>query len=387
MVMQFEFAAAGRVLFGPGRIRDAGPIAAAMGKRPLLVVAQGLGSAVPFADQLRGQGIEPLLFAVPGEPEVSAVVKGVQQAIAAGCDMVIGLGGGSALDAGKAIAAMMTNEGELADYLEVIGRGLPLLRPPSPYVAIPTTSGTGTEVTRNAVLASPEHGVKVSLRSPLMLPRVAIVDPELTHSVPPEVTANTGLDALTQLIEPFTCGRPNPLVDALCREGIPRAARSLRRVFADGQDAEARESMSLASLFGGMALANAGLGAVHGLAAPLGGLTHGPHGALCARLLPLVMEANIRALQSRAPGAPQLARYQEVARLLTGNPAAAAADGVDWTAAICSDLSIQPLSRHAMREEDIPAVVAQAQKASSMKANPIALTDEELAALLARALR
>jgi alcohol dehydrogenase class IV len=258
--------------------------------------------------------------------------------------------------------------------------------PSAPYIAIPTTSGTGTEVTRNAVIASPEYGVKVSLRSPHMLPRAAIVDPELTWSVPPAVTANTGLDALTQLIEPFVCNRANPLVDAICRDGIARAAGSLRRAFRDGSDAGARENMSLASLFGGMALANAGLGAVHGLAAPLGGLTHAPHGAVCARLLPFVMETNVRALASRAPASPALARYDEVGRLLTGEPKAAAVDAISWVHSVCAELSILPLARHGLIGTDIPVIVTQAQKASSMKANPIPLTDSELTEVLTRAL-
>jgi alcohol dehydrogenase class IV len=212
------------------------------------------------------------------------------------------------------------------------------------------------------------------------------VDPELTWSVPPAVTANTGLDALTQLIEPFVCNRANPLVDAICREGIVKAAGSLRRAFSKGNDSEARESMSLASLFGGLALANAGLGAVHGLAAPLGGLTHAPHGAVCARLLPFVMEANLRALESRAPASPALARYDEVGRLLTGDATAAAAEAVRWVHSVCADLSILPLSRHGLIGTDIPVIVTQAQQASSMKANPIPLTDSELTEILTRAL-
>jgi alcohol dehydrogenase class IV len=357
--MQFEFATATRIIFGPGKLAQAAPIAASMGRRPMVVTAKHLLHAAPLIEQLRGAGLGPATFSVAGEPEVSTVLEGVRQAREAACDMVIGIGGGSALDAGKAIAAILTNEGDLLDYLEVIGKGRPITTPSAPYVAIPTTSGTGTEVTRNAVLASPEHGVKVSLRSPFMLPRVAIVDPVLTYTVPPAITANTGLDALTQLIEPLVCNRTNPLVDAICREGIPKAARSLRRAFTNGQDADARENMSLASLFGGLALANAGLGAVHGLAAPLGGLTHAPHGAVCARLLPFVMEANIRALENRAPASPALARY---------------------------DLSILPLSHHGLTAGDIPVVVSQAEKASSMKANPIPLTKSELTGILTRAL-
>ena len=384
--MQFEFATATRILFGPGRMAEAAPLIASMGRRPMIVTAKHLVHTRVFLEQLQGRGLEPVTFSVPGEPEVSTVLRGVGQAREDGCDVVVGLGGGSALDAGKAIAAIMTNAGDLLDYLEVIGRGKPITVPPAPYIAIPTTSGTGTEVTRNAVIASPEYGVKVSLRSPYMLPRAAIVDPELTWSVPPAVTANTGLDALTQLVEPFVCNRANPLVDAICREGIVKAAGSLRRAFSKGNDSEARESMSLASLFGGLALANAGLGAVHGLAAPLGGLTHAPHGAVCARLLPFVMEANLRALESRAPASPALARYDEVGRLLTGDPKAAAANAVRWVHSVCADLSILPLSRHGLIGTDIPVIVTQAQQASSMKANPIPLTDSELTEILTRAL-
>ncbi len=384
--MQFEFVTATRILFGPGRVRECIRLAASMGRRPLLVAAADLAHAAALGRQLETGGMPTVVFSVAAEPEVSTVLEGVRIARQERCDMVLGMGGGSALDAGKAIAAMMTNDGDLLDYLEVIGRGKTLVSAPAPYIAVPTTSGTGTEVTRNAVLASAEHGVKVSLRSPLMLPRVAVVDPELAFSVPPEVTANTGLDALTQLIEPFVCTRANPMVDGLCREGIRRAAAALPRAFADGRDSSAREEMSLASLFGGLALANAGLGAVHGIAAPLGGLTHAPHGAVCARLLPLVMEANIRALQARLPGSPALPRYEEVARLLTGDSKAAPVDAIHWAQSACVELGVRPLSHYGLSAAQIPTIVAMSQKASSMKANPIPLTDEELTEVLTRSL-
>jgi alcohol dehydrogenase class IV len=240
-------------------------------------------------------------------------------------------------------------------------------------------------VTRNAVLASHEHRVKVSLRSPLMLPRAAIVDPELTYSLPPSITASTGLDALTQLIEPYTCNSPNPLVDAICREGIQRAARSLKRAYQNREDAEARQDMSLSALFGGMALANARLGAVHGFAGPLGGMFPAPHGMICARLLPFVVEANVRALQLREPQSPALRRYDEVAQLLTGHSTAGASEAIEWLHRLCADLSVAPLSQFGLTADDIPAVVAQAQQASSMKGNPIALKEDELQAILLQA--
>src|ERR1035438_332507 len=195
-----------------------------------------------------------------------------RQAQDAACDVVISIGGGSAIDAGKAVAIVATNGGEPLEFLDVVGKGRAIVVPPLPFIAVPTTAGTGSEVTRNAVLGSTEHGVKASLRSPLMLPQVALVDPELTYGLPAAITADTGLDALTQLIEPYVSIRANPLVDAICVAGIERIASALRRAYHNGADRDARHEMALASLFGGLALANAGLGVVHGFAAPLGGL-------------------------------------------------------------------------------------------------------------------
>ena len=281
---------------------------------------------------------------------------------------------------------MLTNDGVLEDYLEVVGAGRPLTHPAAPYVAIPTTAGTGAEVTRNAVLCVPERKVKVSMRSAFLLPRLAIVDPLLTHSMPPALTASTGLDALTQLAEAFVSNKANPLTDGLCREGLQRAGRSLRRAFEDGSDAEAREDMALASLFSGLALANAKLGAVHGFAGPLGGMIDVPHGIVCGRLLPLVIEANVRALHDRAAGSPALARHDEIGRLLTGNSAAKASDAVCWVQELCETFALPPLRRFGLSEDAFPEAIAKAKKASSMKGNPIQLTDDELRTILAHAI-
>jgi alcohol dehydrogenase class IV len=333
---------------------------------------------------LKKRKVESVLVNVPGEPTTDMALAGVERARETQCDFVIGIGGGSVLDTGKAIAALMTNKGDLFDYLEVIGRGEPLARASAPYIARPTTAGTGSEVTRNAVLASPEHRVKVSLRSPSMLPRLAVVDPEVTNSVPPAVTASTGLDALTQVLEPYVSNQANAMTDGICREGLGRAARSLRRAYQDGHDAQAREDMALVSLFGGLALANAKLGAVHGFAGPLGGLFPAPHGTICARLLPHVMAANVRALQARMPDSPALVRYDEVAQLLTGESTARAADGVAWIQDLCQALDVAPLSDFGLTEDDFPTVVEKARVASSMKGNPIVLTDEELTEILGK---
>jgi alcohol dehydrogenase class IV len=324
-------------------------------------------------------------FAIGGEPTVEDALAGVEAARAFGAELVVGFGGGSALDAAKAIAALTVNEGDIFDYLEVIGRSRPLSKPALPVIAIPTTAGTGSEVTRNAVLASAAHGVKVSVRSPHMLPRVALVDPQLTYGLPPAVTAATGMDALTQLIEPYVSSRTNPLTDGICRQGLPSAVRSLQAAFHDGMNADARQDMALASLCGGLALANAGLGAVHGFAGPFGGSYAAPHGAICAALLAPVCAANIAALAARAPDHPALARYAELGLLLTGEPEATAADGVAWLRALSAELGIPPLSHYGFALEDAPGLIAKAQAASSMKANPIALTDQELYAVLAEA--
>lgn len=382
--MRFEFATSSRVVFGPGTLVELGGLVVGMGRRTLVVTGRTPERAGPLFEILKEQGMDYVVFPVEGEPTIETVRKGTQLAREAGCDMVVGFGGGSALDAGKAVAALLTNGGDPLDYLEVVGRGRPLTRPSTPYVAVPTTAGTGSEVTRNAVLLSPEHRVKVSLRSHLMLPRLALVDPELTCTLPPEVTASTGMDALTQLIEAYVSNRANPMTDGICREGMRRAARSLLRAYERG-DPEAREEMSLASLFGGMALTNAKLGAVHGFAGPIGGEFRAPHGAVCAALLPHVMEVNVRALRERAPESWALRRYDEVGRILTGKEDAGAEEGVAWVRKLCEALRIPPLASYGIGPEHFGTLVERASTSSSMQGNPIKLTQEEMEEVLARA--
>ncbi len=380
--MRFEFATSTRIVFGAGALREAGAAASGMGRRALLVSGRPDEDTASLSDKLRAAGIACVLLPVDSEPTVELVGDGAERARREGCDMVIGFGGGSSIDAGKAISALLTNSGDLLDYLEVIGKGKPLGRAAAPFIAIPTTSGTGSEVTRNAVLASPEHRFKVSLRSPLMLPRLALVDPELTKDLPPAITASTGLDALTQLIEPFVSCRANPMTDAICLEGMKHAARCLRRAWQNGHDLEAREGMSVASLMGGLALANAGLGVVHGFAAPIGGMFPAPHGAVCAALLPSGMKVNIHALRERSPDGEALRRYETVARILTGHPDAGVEEGVYWVSELCSAVSIPLLRTYGVSEKDVPILVEKAARASSMKGNPIGLSQDELTEVL-----
>jgi alcohol dehydrogenase class IV len=371
--MRFEFATATRIVFGEGTAATLPELVRTFGSRPLVVTGASTKRAAWLVSALSAE-----VLAVPGEPTVDLVREGARRVQNSACDVIVSLGGGSAIDAGKAIAAVAANGGEPLEFLEVVGKGRTIVAPALPFIAVPTTAGTGSEVTRNAVLGSTEHGVKASLRSPLMLPRVALVDPELTYGMPPAVTAATGLDALTQLIEPYVSARANPLVDAICVEGIRRITGALRRAYHDGADREARRDMALASLFGGLALANAGLGVVHGFAAPLGGSWKAPHGALCAALLPHGMAANVAALQARAPQHPALERYTAIARMFTGRNEASAAEGIDWVRALCIELNVPPLRAWGITEADLPGVVEKAARASSMQANPLPLTGEEL---------
>jgi alcohol dehydrogenase class IV len=382
--MPFEFASAGRIVFGEGALREVPPVAAGMGHRALMVTGANPRHATSLVEALKVAGVSCVAFSVAGEPTIDLMRQGAIFGRGENCDLVVAIGGGSALDAGKALAALIANSGDPLDYLEVVGRGQPLERAPLPMVAIPTTAGTGSEVTRNAVLASPADRVKASLRSVSMLPRLAVVDPELTWDLPPSITASTGLDALTQLIEPYVSTRANAMTDLYCVEGIHCAAAALPRAYASGSDHAARRDMAWASLLGGLSLANAGLGAVHGFAAPVGGMFPAPHGAICAAVLPHAMDVNVRALRQRAPGSGALRRYEEVARILTDNPHASAEDGVRWTAEICRRLEIPPLRAYGVRPEDFAVLVEKAAKASSMKANPIVLTVEELTEIITR---
>lgn len=391
----FEFATAGRIVFGAGTRHQLPAILREFGRRSLLVSGRHLQSADGMMPDLG----DVIPFVVDGEPTIDIARRGAVLFRAERCDAVIGIGGGSVLDAAKAIAALTTNRGDVLDYLEVIGRGQPLEYVPAPCIAAPTTAGTGSEVTRNAVLGSPEHGVKASLRHASMLPRVAVIDPELTLTLPSAVTASTGLDALTQVIEPYVSPRATPMTDAFCLEGIRRVARSLR-IAAGAEGAtrlDARTDMSLASLYGGLALANAGLGVIHGFAAPIGGMFPAPHGAVCAALLPHGMTANLHALRARANAdgsaasetAAALAaieRYRLVAVTFTGDPAATPEAGIAAVAALCADLKIPGLRAYGIDESHAEELARKALNSSSMKANPITLDEAAMRAVLLAAL-
>jgi alcohol dehydrogenase class IV len=383
MLMSFEFATAGRIMVGAGRAAELPGVLAGLGSRVL--VCTGADPA-RHAGLLAGLGAPAAVFPVAGEPTTELARTGVAAAREHGADVVVAIGGGSVIDAGKAVAVLLGNGGDPLDYLEVVGSGRKITQPAVPCVAVPTTAGTGSEVTANAVLAAPEHRVKASLRSPLMIPRVALVDPELTVSCPPPVTAASGLDALTQCLEPFVSVRANPLTDGLAREGLRRAAAGLRAAYADGTDLGARADMAVCALLGGLALANAKLGAVHGLAGVIGGTADVPHGVACAALLAPVTEANVASLRSGPAGHPVLERYTEAARLITGKAAASIEDGLDWIRETNTLLAVPRLGSFGIRPQDVDDIAAKAAGSSSMQGNPVALSHSDLVAILRQAI-
>ncbi|MFZ5891684.1 MAG: iron-containing alcohol dehydrogenase [Myxococcota bacterium] len=380
----FSFATAQEIVFGRGRLKDLPTYARGLGERVLLVTGSRPERAARARELLENAGISVVTLAVPKEPTTELARQGVELSREAAVTFVVGVGGGSALDLAKAVAALVANGGDPFDYLEVVGRGNALAHPSLPCILAPTTAGTGSEVTRNAVLQAEAQNVKVSLRSAFMLPRLALVDPELTLSVPPDVTAATGLDALTQVMEPYVSNARGALTDALCLEGMRRAARSLLRAYRDGSDIDAREDLAVTSLFGGLALANAKLGAVHGLAGPLGGSFAAPHGALCARLLPHVMRANLRALRERGDS-ELVERYGTIASVLLGRPAKPE-EGITWVAELVQTLAIPGLADYGVTAAHFESIVAKGRAASSMKGNPVELSAEALGGVLEAAL-
>lgn len=385
-MINFEFATASQILFGEGKAGNLGEIAAKVGSRILIVAGHRGRSLQIIQEDILSKKLAVEVFNIRNEPDLNTIQQGVDVAKSHKCDVIIAVGGGSAVDAGKAIAAMMTNPGDLVDYLEVIGKNKAINNQPTYLIAVPTTAGTGSEVTRNAVISVPDLNIKVSLRSSLMFPRVAVVDPQLTYALPPALTASTGMDALTQVIEPFVSRRSNGFTDVLCKEGIRRISTSLVQAYSNGDDHVARHNMAFGSLLGGIVLANAGLGAVHGFAGPIGGVLKAPHGLICAALLVPVIKANIHAMKARSPEHPALARYNEIASLVTGKSRAGSKSLVSWLDDLRLTLNIPGLRKIGLTEELIDPLVRVSMGTSSMKANPIELTYDELSWALNQAM-
>jgi len=401
-VAPFEFATAARVVFGcgtaarvPALVKELTELEGCEDSPVLIVAGASDRFSAPLVKSLSDAGVRSVVYHCEGgEPTTNTAEAAIKLASEHHCGAVIAIGGGTPVDTGKCVAAVLTNGGDepdLYDFLEVVGRAQPLKKRCAPFIAVPTTAGPGAEVTKNSVLEAGDR--KVSMRHPYMLPDVAVIDPELTLTMPKSVTAHTGLDALTQCIEPYVSNSSNPLVDALSLEGIKRGSRSLRKAFENGQnDVRAREDMCLCSYYGGLSLANAKLGAVHGFSGTLGGLLHAPHGAICAALLPHCCVVNVGALSGRvaetdpAGAKKYLDRYLTVAKAVTANEDATIAEGVEWLSQLVKDCGVPGLASFGLKESDFDEVVKKSKESSSMKGNPVALTDDELKDMLRRAL-
>ena len=401
-VAPFEFATAARVVFGcgtaarvPALVKELTELEDCADASVLIVAGASDRFSAPLAARLREAGVDSVTYhCAGGEPSVATAEAAIALAKEHACGAVIAIGGGTPVDTGKCVAAVLTNGGptpDLYDFLEVVGRARPLTSRCAPFVAVPTTAGPGAEVTKNSVLEAGDR--KVSMRHPYMLPDVAVIDPELTLNLPKDVTAHTGLDALTQCLEPYVSNASNPLVDAVALEGVKIGARSLLRAYENGpNDLRAREDMCLCSYYGGLSLANAKLGAVHGFSGTLGGLLHAPHGAICAALLPHCCAINVEALEGRvtaedpACAEKYLERYAQIARTVTDDPGATVAEGVAALAALVKACGVPGLGAFGLTEGDFDDVVAKSKESSSMKGNPVALSDEELKDMLRRAL-
>jgi len=384
--LRFDFATAQRIIFGSGTLQSLEKILPDYGQRYLVVTGEKYPDPGGLFSLLNCAGVSMVQFIVPHEPDIDLVEKCIAYGRLNKCEAVIGFGGGAVIDTGKAVAALLNNEGNLLDYLEVVGRGLPLQKPSLPYIAVPTTAGTGSEVTRNAVISIPNNRVKVSLRHAFLLPALALIDPQQTMSVPAYITASTGMDAFTQVVEPYVTKITNPVVDMFCRQAIPLAARNLPTAYSNGDDVEARENMSYVSLLGGLSLANAKLGAVHGFAGPIGGMFDAPHGLVCAALLPAVMRVNANILEQSGENRQKVTRFKEIARLVTGNEGAAILDGVNWITNLAHSMEVPGLAQFGITEDDFPGIIEKARRSSSMKGNPVDLSDFDMKPILSMSL-
>ena len=380
--MNFEFYTASRIIFGAGTLNKLTEFIHEMGNKALIVLGGGSLRKSGIVDRLslilKDTGAEIFFYeGIDGEPEVETIDRGVEIALKNKVNLVIGMGGGSVIDTAKAISGIATNGGSVLEYLEGVGSGKVITKDSLPYIAIPTTSGTGAEVTKNSVILSQKQKFKKSIRSFKLIPNIALVDPELTLGVPPQITAYCGMDALTQLIEPYTSKKAKPFTDALAIYGIPFIARSLLKAVRDGSNLPARTDMALGSLLSGCALANSGLGAAHGIAASLGANFGIPHGLACGILLPHVMKMNMTA---------ETGKFADIGEALTGmhfsDRKRAAEAGVEFVRKLAEDIGIPTnLKSFGITKEDIPSL-AKNSRGSSMSGNPVELSNEELEGFL-----
>lgn len=389
----FTIAALPRIVFGAGRIAELPQLVAEQGRRALLVTGgRSFRNSPHWPALLQGleqHGIGHAGFIVEGEPSPEMVDAAVAQFHAAAIEVVIGIGGGSVLDAAKAIAGLLPRGNSVFDHLEDVGRGIPYAGPSLPFIAVPTTAGTGSEATKNAVLSRQgRDGFKKSFRHDCLVARVALIDPQLLAGSPRHLIAAQGMDAFTQLLESYVSLRANPFTDALAWSGLEAVAGGFWAALEGGMTDEAeagRAAMAYAALLSGITLAQVGLGSVHGLAQPLGSLFPVPHGVACGTILAAATAVNAEALRQRLPASPALGKYARVGRLLSGEASlpdeAAVQTLVATLTSWCNTLELPRLAHFGITTADIPAIVA-ASRNNSMKSNPVLLSDEEIAAIV-----
>ncbi|WGW01519.1 iron-containing alcohol dehydrogenase [Vibrio sp. YMD68] len=376
----FQFMTSTRIIFGEGALQSSLSVLNQYGYSVLLVTGKDQSRSDILISYLKAQNMRYQHVSILGEPNITMVEETSVVGRKFKPDMVVSIGGGSVIDMGKALAAIIPNQGDVYDYVEVVGRSVPLKTKPLPFIAIPTTASSGSEVTRNAVLRSGQDKVKVSLRSPDMLADVAIVDPTLTYGTDVHTSARGAMDAFTHLMEAYVCGDPNPLTDMVCEEGLRKLSHSViaacRR-----DDYTARADLSFAAMLGGMAMTNAKLGAAHGLAAALGGKLNAPHSVITSRLAPYVMKENIEAAKD-AGRKDVLKRYIRLAQLVTGRTNVHVEDGVLWVQMMLDKLELPVLSEYGVCSTSFDKVAEDALMSVAIKGNPLPLTKERLVYIL-----
>lgn len=390
MVAPFSVARLPRIEFGTGRIGLLPEIVRGFGTRALIIT--GSSSFVDslywhsLTQGLADKNVNWLHERVSGEPSPALVDDIVQRLRDYDIACVLGIGGGSALDAAKAVAGLLRPGNSVMDHLEGVGPQLPYLGPSTPFIAVPTTAGTGSEATKNAVLSvQGAEGFKKSFRDDKLVAEYAVIDPDLLASCPLQVIAANGMDAFTQLLESYVSSRANPLTDALALSGLELVGAALPSWFSgDGDIATHRSRMAYGALLSGITLAQVGLGSVHGLASPLGAFFPIPHGVVCGTLVGAATRTNLQALRERDPDSPALHRYAQVGRLLSRQPLSQPEAHTflltlleNWTRL----LQLPRLSAYGVTPADVDRIVAHS-RGSSMKTNPITLSDAEIARIV-----
>lgn len=387
-----------RIRFGNGVLLELPHWVAEYGRRILFLTGSGSFLNSPYwpllHDAMTAQGLTIELATIEGEPSPQRVDELVGHYADKGIEAVVGIGGGSVLDTGKAVAGLLPFGNSVLDHLEDVGKGIPYRGPALPFIAVPTTAGTGSEVTKNAVLS--EHGpkgYKKSFRHDTLVAKVALVDPQLLERCPAPLIAAQGMDAFTQLLESYVSLRANPFTDALAWSGLQAVVEGFMDAYAGGSSPEAqhgRAAMAYAALLSGITLAQVGLGSVHGLAQPLGSLFSLPHGVACGTTVAAATRVNIDALGQRLPQSPALSKYARVGRLLSGQEALPEQEAMESLIAVLQQwteqLALPTLDHYGITEKDISLIVANS-RGNSMKTNPVELTDAEIGAIIRQRLR